>query len=167
MEPARGLGDLPQASAPGDRDRGRVHRRTAGHYTTRPRWAGDSPVPAGGADCCGICGRRLESTWSNGKPAYRCRHGHKSSSPPDACRPRNSYVREEQILPRLAAMAILLAGHDRQPDRELPAAGPQLTSPAETAELIDHLREQGLTLTYDSRDRTLRTGTRDPVALTL
>jgi site-specific DNA recombinase len=24
---------------------------------------------------CGVCGRRLESAWSNGKPAYRCRHG--------------------------------------------------------------------------------------------
>jgi Recombinase zinc beta ribbon domain len=24
---------------------------------------------------CGRCGRRLESAWSNGKPAYRCRHG--------------------------------------------------------------------------------------------
>ena len=25
---------------------------------------------------CGLCGRRMESAWSNGKPAYRCRHGH-------------------------------------------------------------------------------------------
>jgi site-specific DNA recombinase len=25
---------------------------------------------------CGACGRRMESAWSNGKPAYRCRHGH-------------------------------------------------------------------------------------------
>ncbi len=25
---------------------------------------------------CGGCGRRMESAWSNGKPAYRCRHGH-------------------------------------------------------------------------------------------
>jgi len=25
---------------------------------------------------CGICGRRMESAWSNGKAAYRCRHGH-------------------------------------------------------------------------------------------
>ncbi len=24
---------------------------------------------------CGRCGRRLESAWSNGQPAYRCRHG--------------------------------------------------------------------------------------------
>jgi site-specific DNA recombinase len=24
---------------------------------------------------CGRCGRKLESAWSNGKPAYRCHHG--------------------------------------------------------------------------------------------
>jgi site-specific DNA recombinase len=28
-----------------------------------------------GLIACGRCGRRLESAWSNGKPAYRCRHG--------------------------------------------------------------------------------------------
>jgi len=96
---------------------------------------------------CRICGRRLESAWSNGKPAYRCRHGHKSSSPPGDSRPKNTYVREAQILPRLAAIAILLAGHEHQHDRVLPGAGPRLTSPAETAELIDYLRKLGLVLT--------------------
>jgi site-specific DNA recombinase len=25
---------------------------------------------------CGVCGRRMESTWSNDRWAYRCRHGH-------------------------------------------------------------------------------------------
>jgi hypothetical protein len=29
---------------------------------------------------CGDCGRRLESAWSNGKPAYRCRHGYTSAT---------------------------------------------------------------------------------------
>jgi tRNA(Ile2) C34 agmatinyltransferase TiaS len=29
---------------------------------------------------CGGCGRRMESTWSNGKPAYRCRHGHTTAA---------------------------------------------------------------------------------------
>ena len=29
---------------------------------------------------CGMCGRRMESAWSNGKPAYRCRH----ATPPPA-----------------------------------------------------------------------------------
>ena len=29
-----------------------------------------------GVMACGWCGRRMESAWSNGKSAYRCRHGH-------------------------------------------------------------------------------------------
>ena len=32
---------------------------------------------------CGRCGRRLESAWSNGKPAYRCRYGHTSATGTD------------------------------------------------------------------------------------
>jgi len=31
---------------------------------------------------CGRCGRRLESAWSNGTPAYRCRHGYSSATVP-------------------------------------------------------------------------------------
>ena len=46
----------------------------------------------------------------NGKPAYRCRHGHTSATSPDSRRPRNTYVREDQILPHLAAISVLL-GH--------------------------------------------------------
>jgi len=60
---------------------------------------------------CGRCGRQLEPAWSNGKPAYRCRHGHTSAASPDPGRPKNTYVREDQILPHLAAVAILLAGN--------------------------------------------------------
>ena len=50
------------------------------------------------------CGRRLESAWSNGKPAYRCRHGYTSAMRPDPARPKNIYIREDQILPHLAAL---------------------------------------------------------------
>jgi site-specific DNA recombinase len=39
---------------------------------------------------CGACGRRMESAWSNGQPAYRCRHGHTSAAPPDPARPKNA-----------------------------------------------------------------------------
>jgi site-specific DNA recombinase len=69
-----------------------------------------------GLIACGRCGRRLESCWSNGKPAYRCRHGYTSAvvAGPEG-RPGNAYVREEQVLPHLAAIAILLASPDRQP----------------------------------------------------
>jgi site-specific DNA recombinase len=59
---------------------------------------------------CGVCGRRLESAWSNGKPAYRCRHGCTSATRPNPNRPKNLYIREDTIMPRLAALAILHAG---------------------------------------------------------
>ena len=53
---------------------------------------------------CGGCGRRMESAWSNGKPAYRCRHGHTTASRPGPGRPKNAYIREDRILPHLAAL---------------------------------------------------------------
>jgi site-specific DNA recombinase len=65
---------------------------------------------------CGRCGRRLESAWSNGKPTYRCRHGHTTATRPEPGRPKNTYIREDQILPHLAAVAILLAGGSRPGD---------------------------------------------------
>lgn len=111
---------------------------------------------------CGICGRRLESCWSNGRAAYRCRHGYTSAARPDLGRAKNVYVREDQILLRLAALAILLTSQDH---REKGFA--QLTVPAQAAGLIDDLRATGLTLTYDPQQRTLRTDTEDAVAVTV
>ena len=31
---------------------------------------------------CGTCGRRMDSAWSSGRAAYRCRHGHTSAAGP-------------------------------------------------------------------------------------
>jgi hypothetical protein len=107
---------------------------------------------------CGTCGRRLESAWSNGKPAYRCRHGHTSATSPDPRRPKNTYVREDQILPHLAALAILHVGHGQAHGGTM-----QVTAPAETAGLIDRLRASDVTLTYDPDTRTIRSG--DSVAV--
>jgi hypothetical protein len=107
---------------------------------------------------CGRCGRRLESAWSNGKPAYRCRHGHTSATSPDPRRPKNTYVREDQILPHLAALAILHVGHGQAHGGTM-----QVTAPAETAGLIDRLRASDVTLTYDPDTRTIRSG--DSVAV--
>jgi hypothetical protein len=53
---------------------------------------------------CARCGRRLESAGSNGRPAYWCRHGYTSAAGTDPGRPRNTYVREDQILP-IASLA--------------------------------------------------------------
>jgi site-specific DNA recombinase len=99
---------------------------------------------------CGRCGRRLESAWSNGKPAYRCRHGHSNATSLGAARPKNTYVREDQILPHLAAVAILLGDHT------LPDGSTQVAAPGEVATLIDQLRTADITLTYEPDTRTLR-----------
>ncbi len=104
---------------------------------------------------CGRCGRRLESAWSNGKPAYRCRHGHASATRPQPGRPGNTYVREDQILPHLAAIAILLAGSAGESGGGSRGLA-QLTGPDGAAALIDQLRAAGIVLTYDPQDRTLR-----------
>jgi site-specific DNA recombinase len=101
---------------------------------------------------CGRCGRRLESAWSNGKPAYRCRHGHTTAARPEPGRPKNTYVREDQILPHLAAVAILLGR-----DHALSSDAAQITSPDQAAALIGQLRTAGITLTYDPDTRALRT----------
>jgi len=53
---------------------------------------------------CGRCGRRLESAWSNGRAAYRCRHGYTSATSPNPARSGNTYVREDQVVPHLAAI---------------------------------------------------------------
>jgi hypothetical protein len=72
-------------------------------------------------------------------------------------------VREDQILPHLAAMAILLAGEGRAK-----GAGPvQVTAPAETAGLIDQLRVAGVVLTYDPDTRTIRAADSAGVAVTV
>jgi hypothetical protein len=113
---------------------------------------------------CGRCGRKLESAWSNGKPAYRCRHGYTSAARPGPGRPKNTYVREDQILPHLAAVAILLAGDDQAKGN---GGISQLTTPAEIACLIDQMRTAGVTLTYDPDTETIRTGDNSAVAVTV
>jgi site-specific DNA recombinase len=115
---------------------------------------------------CGRCGRRLESAWSNGRPAYRCRHGHTSATAPGPGRPGNTYVREDQILPHLAAMSILLAGSAGTPGRGSCGVTP-VTGPADTAGLIDRMRADGLVLTYDPDDQTLRAGSPDAPPVTI
>jgi hypothetical protein len=115
---------------------------------------------------CGTCGRRLESAWSNGKPAYRCRHGYTSATRPGPGRPKNLYVREDQILPRLAALAILHAG-DAQVLRGRKHGSAQITAPAHAAGLIDRLRAAGVSLIYDPTTRALRTDTKDAIPVSV
>ena len=105
---------------------------------------------------CALCGRRLESAWSNGRPAYRCRHGYTSAVTPDPARPRNLYVREDTIMPRLAALAILRQGNGHLP-RSRKQSRSKLTPPAQAADQIEKFRVTGVSLIYDPATKTLRT----------
>ena len=130
----------------------------AAQDTTAPRGPAGPAVRRyllAGLITCGRCGRRLESAWSYGRPAYRCRHGYTSATVPDPARPKNAYVREDQILPHLAALAILLAAGRRD---TRPGKRPRRSRPAPPRTLIDQLRADGTVLTYDPDGRTLRTG---------
>ncbi len=69
---------------------------------------------------CGRCGRRLESAWSNGKPAYRCRQGHTGATRPDPGQPKNHSILRAParlggrcggaLMPRLGSSAMVTAG---------------------------------------------------------
>jgi hypothetical protein len=135
----------------------------AAQDTTAPRGPAGPAVRRyllAGLIACGRCGRRLESAWSYGRPAYRCRHGYSSATVPDPARPKNAYVREDQILPHLAAIAILLAASAGISGPESGGSA-QVTGPADGAVLIDRLRADGVVLTYDPDGRTLHAGGHD------
>jgi DNA invertase Pin-like site-specific DNA recombinase len=109
---------------------------------------------------CGACGRRMESAWSNGRPAYRCRHGHTSASAPDPQRRKTAYVREDRILPHLPALHLLLASPATETRRRRTRRGTDVRhQPAER--VIGYLRDQQITLAYHPADGTLCTGSGD------
>jgi hypothetical protein len=107
----------------------------------------------------------MESAWSNGKAAYRCRHGRTTASAPDPGRPRNAYVREDRVLPRLPALHVLLAGAGESegngPRRRRTRRGIDTRYQATPDAVIDYLREQAITLTYDPAAVTLHARTGD------
>jgi DNA invertase Pin-like site-specific DNA recombinase len=116
---------------------------------------------------CGICRRRLESCWSNGRPAYRCRHGHSSASTPDPARARNLYVREDRIMPHLPALYLLLTAADpaAAPRRRRTRRGLDATTPPGEDDVIAWLRAREITLTYDPHARTLQAETPEAAAV--
>jgi len=115
---------------------------------------------------CDGCGRLLESCWSNGKAAYLCSHGYTTATRPEPARPPNAYIREDQILPRLPALGILIAAPARH-SRKQGTAQSQAPAPAGAAHLISYLRAKGITLTYDPGEDTLRAGTDGSVSVTI
>ena len=97
---------------------------------------------------CGMCGRRMESAWSNGKAAYRCRHGHTSAMAPDPARPKNTYVREDKLLAHLPALHLLLTTPAVRARRRT-RAGADVRDTVSPGEVIGYLREHEITLTWN------------------
>lgn len=97
---------------------------------------------------CGLCGRRMESAWSNGKPAYRCRHGRTSAMAPDPARPKNTYIREDKLLPHLPALHLLLTTPAVRVRRRT-RAGADVTPSPSPGEVIGYLRDHEITLTWN------------------
>jgi site-specific DNA recombinase len=106
---------------------------------------------------CGKCGRRMESCWANNQATYRCRHGNTSASAPDPARPKNLYIREDRILPRLPALYILLTGTDLAPG----------SAPPTVTETISQPSAQQIILIYEPGTRTLQTSTPQEVKITI
>jgi hypothetical protein len=128
--------------------------------------AARGPVPQGepvlrryllaGLLACGLCGRRMESAWTNGKPAYRCRHGRISAMAPDPARPKNAYIREDKLLPHLPALHLLLTTPAVRARRRT-RAGTDVRSAVSPGEVIYYLCEQEMTLTWDPAAAALQT----------
>ena len=110
---------------------------------------------------CGICGRRLESCWANNQPAYRCRHGHSNATTPDPARPKNTYVREDNVLAHLPAL--LASGEPPARRRRRTRHGVPVVRPVSDQDLIGCLRARKITLTYDPRTKTLKADTHEAV----
>jgi site-specific DNA recombinase len=99
----------------------------------------------------------MESAWSNGKPAYRCRHGRTTASPSDSGRAKNAYVREDRIVAHLPALYLLLAGAggSEAQRRRRTSRGPDARHQASPEDIIAALRNNDVTLTFDPAAGTL------------
>ena len=104
---------------------------------------------------CGTCGRRMESAWSHGRPAYRCRHGRTSAAPPDPGGPKYAFVREDRILPHLPALHSLLTRADPAARRRRTRRGIDTRCQASPEDVTRYLREQQIAVTYDATVGTL------------
>jgi hypothetical protein len=101
----------------------------------------------------------MESAWSNGKPAYRCRHGRTTASSPGPGRVKNAYVREDRILLHLPALHLQLTDPGAGQRRRRTRRGIDARHQASPEDVIGYLRERQVTLTYDPASGTLDAGT--------
>ena len=114
-----------------------------------------------GVMACGWCGRRMESAWSNGKSAYRCRHGNTTAHAPDSGRAANYYVREDRVLALLPALHLMLTGTDPVGRKRRRTRGGADVTPSQPAveDVIGYFREHEITLTWHHAAGTVQAAT--------
>ena len=103
-----------------------------------------------------------ESAWSNGKPAYRCRHGRTTASAPSPQPPKNAYVREDRIVAHLPVLHLLLSGPAGGKRRRRTRHGIDAQYQA-AGDVISYLREQQVILIFDPVPGMLHAGTGEGV----
>jgi len=103
--------------------------------------------------------RRMESAWPNGKPAYRCRHGHTTARKRGPGQLKNACIRKDRILPHLPALHLQLCEPPGGQRRGRTRRGVDVRSQASPEDVIRYLREHRITLTYDPASATLAAGT--------
>ena len=100
----------------------------------------------------------MESARSNGRAAYRCRHGHTTATAPSPAKPGNAYVREDRIVAHLPALHLLLTEPAEGTRRRRIRRGTHVRHQAAEG-VISYLRKQQVTLTYDPATGILQAGT--------
>jgi DNA invertase Pin-like site-specific DNA recombinase len=94
---------------------------------------------------CALCGRRMEGAWNNGRANYRCHH-----RVTDVEQPRSVFVREDRLLPHLAALLIRV----KTGFHPCAALG-NIDIPSDVCQQAAVCRRLGLALRYDHLAETL------------
>jgi hypothetical protein len=116
----------------------------------------------GGLLTCATCGRRMEPAWSNGKAAYRCRHGYTSAAAPDPGRPKNAYLREDRALEHLPALRLLLTQTEPpRVRRRRTRRGIDVRPALNLQDTIRFFRESQIALIHDQATGTLQADKRE------
>ena len=132
--------------------------------------AARGPAPTVPAECryllaglltCGTCGRRMDSAWSSGRAAYRCRHGHTSAAgpipggrgTPTCARTGRSRLPALHLMLNQAELPRLRRRRTRSGVDVRPAVSPQ--------DAARFFRENETVLVYDQTAGTLNVGKTD------
>ncbi|WP_433475027.1 recombinase family protein [Spirillospora sp. CA-142024] len=111
---------------------------------------------------CGLCGRRMQGAWNNGRANYRCHHRHGGRED----WPASVSVREDAITSHLGAVLIRAIAERSQAEAAI--AFENVDIPRGEADQAALCRRLSLELTYDHHGQSIiAQGGRGPIVLSL